>query len=403
VAESAAVSPSAASADLGVYVHYPWCRALCPYCDFPVAVARHEPPHDEYLAAVLAELAERAPMFAGRRLVSIYLGGGTPSLWRPDNLATLIAAVARTFGADPASLEITLEANPTDCEPGRLAAWRAAGIDRLSIGVQSLVPDELALLGRDHRQGDGAVAIAAALAAGFGSLSADLILGVPTGAAGAEVDLPTHIAQVATSGVDHVSVYELTIEDRTAFGRRAKAGTLVPLPDERLAALYVGTHERLTGLGFEHYEVSSYARPGRRAVHNSLYWRGADFLGLGVGAASFWRGPDGGGRRWSNLRQVPRYLRATGPGRVAETTELGADEVATDGLWLAMRTSDGIPEDRVPAATADRLVADGLAERRAGRICPTLRGFLFANQVAARLVAAQPRRDHAAPTGEAPR
>jgi putative oxygen-independent coproporphyrinogen III oxidase len=382
---------------LGVYVHYPWCRALCPYCDFPVAVARHEPPHDEYLAAVLAELAERAPMFAGRRLVSIYLGGGTPSLWPAPNLAALIAAVARRFGADPAALEVTLEANPTDCTAATLAAWRAAGINRLSIGVQSLAADELALLGRDHRQGDGAAAIAAALAAGFPSVSADLILGVPTGGAGSG-DLPAHIATVAGSGVDHVSVYELTIEDRTAFGRRARAGTLVPLPDERLAALYEATHDRLAGLGFEHYEVSSYARPGRRAVHNSLYWQGADFLGLGVGAASFWRGPDGGGRRWSNLRQVPRYLRATGEDRVAESTALDAADVETDGLWLAMRTRDGAAADRVPPVAADRLVADGLAERRDGRICPTLRGFLFANQVAARLVAArQPRpRDPAA-------
>jgi coproporphyrinogen III oxidase-like Fe-S oxidoreductase len=148
VPESGALS---ALPHLGVYVHYPWCRALCPYCDFPVAVARHEPPHDEYLAAVLAELAERAPMFAGRRLVSIYLGGGTPSLWPAPNLAALIAAVARTFGADPAGLEVTLEANPTDCTAATLAAWRAAGINRLSIGVQSLAADELALLGRDHR------------------------------------------------------------------------------------------------------------------------------------------------------------------------------------------------------------------------------------------------------------
>jgi putative oxygen-independent coproporphyrinogen III oxidase len=392
VPESGALS---ALPHLGVYVHYPWCRALCPYCDFPVAVARHEPPHDEYLAAVLAELAERAPMFAGRRLVSIYLGGGTPSLWPAPNLAALIAAVARTFGADPAGLEVTLEANPTDCTAATLAAWRAAGINRLSIGVQSLAADELALLGRDHRQGDGAAAIAAALAAGVPSVSADLILGVPTAGAG---DLPAHIATVAGSGVDHVSVYELTIEDRTAFGRRARAGTLVPLPDERLATLYEATHDRLGSLGFEHYEVSSYARPGRRAVHNSLYWQGADFLGLGVGAASFWRGPDGGGRRWSNLRQVPRYLRATGEDRVAESTALDAADVETDGLWLAMRTRDGAPADRVPPVAADRLVADGLAERRDGRICPTLRGFLFANQVAARLVAArQPRpRDPAA-------
>jgi putative oxygen-independent coproporphyrinogen III oxidase len=381
------------TADLGVYVHYPWCRALCPYCDFAVTVARHEPPHEAYLAAVLAELDERADAFAGRRLVSIYFGGGTPSLWRPDCIAAVVATVAARFGADPGALEVTLEANPTDCAPPVLAAWRAAGVNRLSIGVQSLVPAELAVLGRDHRQGDGPTALHAALAAGFASVSADLILGVPSGESAAD-DAPVlapHIAEVATSGVDHLSVYELTIEDRTAFGRRTRAGTLVPLPDERLAALYVAAHERLTGLGFEHYEISSYARPGRRAVHNSLYWRGADFLGLGVGAASFWRDPDGGGQRWTNLRQVPRYLRATGEDRVAERVLLDPADVAVDALWLGMRTSDGIDAAQVAIATADRLVADGLAERAGGRLVPTLRGFLFANQVSARLVAAPAR------------
>ncbi len=378
---------AAAPGDLGVYVHFPWCRHLCPYCDFPVAVVKGEPPHDAYAAAILAELAERVDEVADRRLVSIYFGGGTPSLWRPDRLAAVVAAVTARFARRAERLEITIEANPADCTPDRLAAWRAAGIDRVSIGVQSLDPRELVALGRDHRMGDGAAAIAAARAAGFASISADLILGVPGGAG--PIVLPAHVATIAASGVDHLSVYELTIEERTMFGKRVRAGDLVPLDDDALAALYEATHHALAAHGFEHYEISSYARPGQRAVHNSLYWRGAEFLGLGPGAASFLRDPAGGGRRITNVRSAPRYLAAQGDARVAEILTSDAAELADDLLWLGFRTVDGV----AVAALADRpdlvawLVGSALATVADGRVRPTLRGFLYADQVAARAVA----------------
>jgi putative oxygen-independent coproporphyrinogen III oxidase len=365
---------------LGVYLHFPWCRKLCPYCDFAVAIAV-EPPHDEYLAAIRAELAARAPELAGRELHTIYLGGGTPSWWRPDCVAAAIAAIRDAFPGEPA--EITIEANPTDCTPDRLAAWRAAGIERVSIGVQSLDPAELAVLGRDHRHGDGPAAIAAARAAGLASVSADFILGTPAAHSGAT------LAALADLAPDHLSVYELTIEERTAFGKRARAGRLLPLADDALAIAYVGAHELLAARGYEHYEVSSYARPGHRAIHNALYWSGDDYLGLGAGAASFLRAPDGTAQRWTNLRRARDYLAAPAGGRRDHVDALTADEVATDELWLAMRTSDGVAADRLAAwpALVERLVADGLAERRADHICPTLRGFLYADTVAARIVA----------------
>ena len=371
--------------DLGLYVHFPWCRHLCPYCDFPVAVTRGEPPHDAYLAAVQDELAERAPEVAGRRLVSIYLGGGTPSLWRPDCIAAVVAAGARALSADAAGLEVTIEANPADCTAARLTAWRAAGVNRVSIGVQSLDPGELVTLGRDHRMGDGAAALEAARAAGFRSVSADLILGVP---GDAPAVLPAHALPIA-SGVDHLSVYELTIEERTIFGKRVRAGTLVPRDEDALAELYEAAHGALTGAGFDHYEVSSYARPGHRAVHNSLYWRGAEFLGVGVGAASFVREPGGGGRRRTNVRSAPRYLAARGDARVAEITRSDAAELAADLVWLGLRTADGVAEDDL-AGRADLvawLLGEGLATRAGGRLHPTLRGYLYADQVAARAVA----------------
>jgi len=351
---------------IGVYLHFPWCRKLCPYCDFAVEVG--SPPHEQYLAAVLAELDRRGPRYSGE-LASIYLGGGTPSLWRPDCIARAVAAVVARFGAPD---EVTIEANPTDCTDELLAAWREAGITRVSIGVQSFDPDELVVLGRDHRFGDGRTAIARARAAGF-AVSADFILGVP----GAVRRVHPELA------VDHLSIYELTIEDRTAFGARVRSGRLVPHDEDTLTDLYVKTHEELTAQGFEHYEISSYARPGRRAIHNSLYWAGAPFLGLGVGAASLWLAPDGSGERATNPRRAADYF----AGSPAEVVAIGAREMAADRAWLGLRTSDGVPEALLPPDVAAWLVAEGLADRRDQHICPTLRGFLMADRIAARVVA----------------
>jgi oxygen-independent coproporphyrinogen III oxidase len=370
---------------LGVYVHFPWCRALCPYCDFPVVVARHDPPHEIYRDLIIAELTAGAARFDGRALRTIYVGGGTPSLWAPAALGEVLHAIAARFGASLPALEVTVEANPVDCTDERMAAWRAIGVNRLSIGVQAYRDDELTALGRDHRMGDGPAAIARARAAGFASLSADLILGAPGIAPPPAAIAPPSVVAAAASGVDHLSVYELTIEPRTRFGRQAKAGLLPVLAEDALVAQYEATHHHLAAVGFEHYEISSYARPGRRSVHNQLYWQGAEFLGLGVGAASFWRGPDGGGERWTNPRAWPRYARGEA---VDERLVLDADELAADALWLAMRTADGAPLAALPPDVVRWATDGGLATIADGRLRPGLRGFLFADQVAARIVAA---------------
>ncbi|HUH02907.1 MAG TPA: radical SAM family heme chaperone HemW [Kofleriaceae bacterium] len=364
---------------LGVYIHYPFCRKLCPYCDFAVTVAPSGGiPHEAYRMAVVAELDALAPRFAGRELVSIYFGGGTPSLWPATELGAVIAAVRARWEAAPR--EVTLEANPRDCTPEAMAGWRAAGIDRLSIGVQSLAPSALATLGRDHHQGDGRTAVTAAVAAGFRAVSADAIIGVP----GTPGDDAAAALAVADLGPQHLSVYELTIEPRTHFGKAVRAGRLALPDDDDLAARYLGVHAALTARGFEHYEVSSYARPGFRAVHNSLYWRGGEYLGLGAGAASFRRAPDGSAQRWTNHRATAAYLRAA-PGRAAaEHESLTAAELTHDLLWLAMRTTDGAAAADLEAAGTDltRLLALGLVESHGDRICPTLRGFLYSNQIA---------------------
>jgi oxygen-independent coproporphyrinogen III oxidase len=376
---------------LGVYVHFPWCRRRCPYCDFAVEVAA-VPPHEDYLAAVLAELAELAPRFAGRALVSIYFGGGTPSLWRPDCVARLIAAVGARWPA-AAPLEITMEANPTDCEAERLAAWKDAGVTRVSVGVQSTRPGELALLGRDHRVGDGMAALERIGAAGGLELSADFIVGVPRSRrlpmAGAEAEPSAElqwIEALAASPARHASVYELTIEEGAAFAKRVRDGRLTPRESDALAELYLAVHDAMAARGFQHYEISSYAQPGHRAVHNSLYWSGGDYLGLGVGAASYRRLPDGSAERWSNVRRFAAYRQQ----RLAEQRSVPAAEDRADRLWLGMRTSDGVRAEQLAplAGVTEWLLAGELATIEAGRVAPTVRGFLFADAIAERISAA---------------
>ena len=380
----------AALADLGVYIHFPWCRKLCPYCDFAVAVCgERDPPHRAYLDAILTELGDRAQAWTDRRLVSIYFGGGTPSLWDSACIAEAIAAVRVAFPDRAVDIEVTLEANPTDCSVRALAGWRAAGINRLSIGTQAFDSPTLVTLGREHGAAQSRAAVEVALAAGFDSVSADVILGVP--GAGARVSsLDPSVTFAAQSGCDHLSVYELTIEERTRFGRDAARGVFVPLDGDSLADLYISAHSWLTERGFDHYEISSYARPGRRAVHNSLYWRGAEYLGLGNSAASFRLGADGSGVRETNVRPAKQYLRAGVAQRIAVADQLTPVEVATDRIWLGMRTVDGVAEAAFEQleGLVDGLISEGLAERRDGRIQPTLRGFLHADGIAGRVVAA---------------
>ncbi|MEJ7598124.1 MAG: coproporphyrinogen-III oxidase family protein [Kofleriaceae bacterium] len=350
---------------LGVCLHSPWCRKLCPYCDFAVETG---PQHDAYLAAILLELARRARV-RGRAGVDLPRRRHTVTV-ATRRITRAVEAIVAHYGRRPT--EVTIEANPTDCGAENLAAWGAAGISRVSIGVQSTDPEALVRLGRDHRFGDGTRAVERTQQAGFAT-SADFIFGTP----GAR-DLPIDLLP------DHLSVYELTIEDRTAFGQRVRDGRLVPLDEDTLAERYVAIHDRLTAVGYEHYEISSYARPGKRAVHNSLYWQGAPFLGLGVSAASLQLRPDGSAVRATNPRRSVTYL--ADPGAAAEVATIGAAEMAADRAWLGMRTSDGVPLTGLPSGVVPWLEAERLAERRGDRMCPTLRGFLMADTIAARII-----------------
>ncbi len=200
------------------------------------------------------------------------------------------------------------------------------------------------------------------------------------------------VLRAAEHGLQHLSVYELTFEPNTSFGRSLRNGTLAAWDDEQLAAMYVEIHELLADRGYEHYEISSYARPGARSVHNSLYWRGAAYLGLGCGAASFFRADDGrSGQRWTNHRSAKKYMAARDTDKVADFHTLDANSLLEDDLWLGLRTCDGVPAQWLEGRRelSDWLLSSGLAEAKIGRIQPTLRGFLYADQVAKRVAASR--------------
>jgi len=388
----------AAAAELGLYVHFPFCSVHCPYCDFAVD-ARAEIPHDRYADAVVAELAARAPWFhagpSAPRLVSIYFGGGTPGLWRPDALARVIEAGRQAFAAAGTSLEITVEANPGEVDDARARAWRAVGVNRLSLGVQALDDRLLAALGRNHGGAAGAAAVRAARAAGFDNLSVDLMFALP----GQSLDdWRRAIDGVLALEPEHVSAYALTIERGTPFGARARKGELVVPDDEAAATMQELVRDTLAAAGFTQYEVSSYARPGRRAVHNSLYWSGAPYLGVGASAASFRPLADGTAWRFSNPRATDTYLKAAAAGNppAAHTERRQAADLENEAVWLALRTADGLDRARHVQrfgagaevgreAELANCAARGWLVVTPEAIRPTPAGLLFADELAARL------------------
>lgn len=389
---------ASAPRDNGVYVHFPYCSKRCPYCDFAIAV-RKNIPHARYRDAVIDELASRQSELEGRALQSIYFGGGTPGLWQPECVAAVIAAVQKNSGGRVAQ-EITLEMNPGDLPADallpHLVALRAAGVDRLSIGAQSFAAERLTALGRWHQPDDTAKAVAAARTAGFVRLSVDLIFSLP-GQTLAELD--RELDQLLALGTEHVSVYCLTIEPHTAYAAYQKRGTLrVPAEDES-AALYERVILRLEAAGLPQYEISSFGTVAARSVHNSLYWTGAEYLGLGSAASSLVVLPDGSRRRDKNVKQVDQYLKARerGEATVADSETLDRDASEREAMWLGLRLVDGIdraahaarhgcdPVDSRPDVIS-RLVASGWLEVDTARVRLTQSGRLAADAVALELL-----------------
>lgn len=325
--------------DLGVYVHWPYCARICPYCDFNVVRDRGRTDEQAALAdAIVADLVAQRALTGERRLLSIFLGGGTPSLMDPAQVARVIDTAKRLWS--PAEdLEISLEANPTDAEAGRFAALAEAGVQRLSLGVQALDDAALKALGRDHDADAARRAIAAATRA-FPRLSLDLIYARP---GQTDAAWRAELAEAVALGPEHISPYQLTIEPGTAFDRAVGRGTLV-VPDEDLAAtLFETTQEVLEAAGFDAYEVSNHARgAAARSRHNLVYWRGVDYVGVGPGAHGRLGLADGRAATLAR-RAIKDYVAAvdaTGVGFTRET--LTAEEAAEERLVLGLRIDDGV-------------------------------------------------------------
>lgn len=337
---------------LALYIHWPFCLAKCPYCDFNSHV-RARIDQRRFRAALRAELAWEAARLGRRPLVSIFFGGGTPSLMAPETVAELIADARRLFAPVP-EMEITLEANPTSVEAARLAEVRAAGVNRLSLGVQALDPAALAALGRRHSVAEALAALESARAL-FPRLSFDLITARPG------QTLPAwraELRQALALAADHLSLYQLTLEPGTPFTARARRGELV-LPDpEAAAALYEATGEEAARFGLAAYEVSNYARPGAESRHNLQYWRYGDYIGIGAGAhgrLSF--GPElRATRRLRAPEAWAAQVEARGHGTEEEEVLAPATR-AREALLMGLRLSEGIDAARFAARTGIALAA----------------------------------------------
>jgi putative oxygen-independent coproporphyrinogen III oxidase len=407
-----ATSP-AAEPPVALYVHVPFCVSVCPYCDFVVygGSAARGPGNRiaAFSAALETEIRLRADVLDARfgtcrpALGSVYLGGGTPSLLPAEAVAALLALVRERFGI-AADAEVTLEANPGPDERGDLAALRAAGVNRVSFGAQSMDAGELRRLGRRHAPQDVAEAVAEARAADVGSINVDLLYDVPGQSVGS---LEASLATVLGLGPDHLSLYALTLDDPDAEGltgalgdhlptragaRRWRAKTVLEQDEDRAAAQYVHATRLLAQAGFHGYEISNWARPNHESRHNLAYWRRRPYEAVGPGAHAF----DGQTRRW-NAARLDAWLGALTPAHRHPTLPPGGSEAvderraASEAAILALRLAEGVPAEAAEqpplAAVAEWAVDRGLLESAPGRrLALTTRGRLLSNEVFARLV-----------------
>ncbi len=357
----------------GLYVHIPFCPYKCDYCDFVAVTAgpRLAPWMRGYAAMLEAEADFWRGVLDPAPPISVFYGGGTPTLLA--DLAGLHRRLARRFGLPPGA-EVTVECNPGTVGDAELAALRAAGVNRLSIGLQAAQDGLLEGLGRQHTWTQFAAAFGAARAAGFANIAVDVMCGLPGQTL--EDALQT-IDRVLALGPEHLSAYSLQVEEGTVLERRAARSPGILPPDDLVVAQLAGIRAALLAAGFEHYEISNFARPERRCRHNLLYWRNDDYLGLGIGAHAHWRG-----RRWENTRRLAVYrdaLRAGDGGWVHGSEEPDAARERGDAAFLELRLLEGIDlegyrtrhgvslEEAFPGVP-ERLVADGLCALEGGRL-----------------------------------
>ena len=375
---------------LALYVHWPFCVSKCPYCDFNSHV-RSAIDQDKWRKAFLADLAHEAALLPGRRLTSIFFGGGTPSLMEPETVEAVIDAARRHWASDDA-IEITLEANPNSVEAARFADLAAAGVNRLSLGLQSFDDARLAFLGRAHSAAEGLKALDTAQRH-FGRVSFDLIYALPDDdEAGWSRDLDRALGL----GTTHLSLYQLTIEPGTRFATDVASRRFEPLDEERSARLFELTQERSAAAGLAAYEISNHAAPGAESRHNLTYWRYGDYAGVGPGAHGRRLG-----MRTMRHRKPENFLAAMARNghSIVEEATLSAREQADEALVMGLRLAEGIDATRITERFAvevvdwgavDRLVESGHLARDGSRIALTPPGRLLLDHILGEIAAGGP-------------
>jgi oxygen-independent coproporphyrinogen-3 oxidase len=384
-----------------VYVHFPYCLEKCPYCDFvSYKVERPSIDHVGYADAVLAEAVRRvqdAPRVQAQQITSVFFGGGTPSLWEPSELGRVLAGLKELLVC-ATDLEVTVECNPTSLDGERAAALATVGVNRLSVGTQSLRQDALTYLGRMHDPAGALSSLRAAQARGPSRLSTDLIFGLP---GQTPEDARAQAVALADQGLTHLSCYQLTIEPGTRFGELSRRGRLPLADDGVVAQAFLAIDEGLEGRGLRHYEISNYAVPGQEARHNLSYWRGHEYLGLGCGAYGFLRhdGPGEGGVRYRNAVDPADYMRrASGPESPTVSSEvLSPTELLRERIMLGLRLHTGMdlravgddlgidPFTAERTRTIERLSGQGRLVQDGNVLRIPKASWLFADDIAARL------------------
>jgi oxygen-independent coproporphyrinogen-3 oxidase len=384
---------------IGLYIHIPFCTAKCGYCDFN-SYAGHDHLVPSYTDALIKEASLWERTLRGRRVETIFFGGGTPSLTPAADLARILASIRSIMQVD-ADAEVSLESNPGSVTIEYLRELRAIGLNRLSIGVQSFSDDELRALDRIHSGDDARAAFAAAREAGFDNVNLDFIYGLP--------EQPPErwqstLEEALALAPEHLSLYALTVEEGTPLARDVARGR-TPAPDgDAQADQYEWTQERMAAAGFEHYEISNWARPGRRCRHNLVYWQNREYLGLGAGAHSFLNGT-----RFSTVLLPNRYIELVDESAVPNAEGVrtmrhlaGGEQVTTetkmaDTLILGLRLSEGVDlcaferqfgrtVDELHGPVLEEFVGYGLLERDAERLRLTARGRLLSNELFQRLL-----------------
>ena len=370
-----------------LYLHVPFCRRRCSYCDFSIAV-RKSVPTRAFIDAIMAECATRSIRPEALALDTLYLGGGTPSQLGGAGLAELVGIFPRTpsvEGFPTSGTEVTVEANPEDVDGSEVQAWVAAGVNRVSLGVQSFNPAVLDWMHRSHGPEGARRAVEILRSGGVGNLSLDLIFGVP------EVlgrDWSADLDAALALEPEHLSVYGLTVEPHTPLGRWTARGSAVEIPEDSWAAEFLEADRRLQAAGYEHYEVSNYAKPGFRSRHNSSYWQGTAYLGLGPSA----HGVDGKERRWS-LSAYAAWEEAVSKGAdpIEGSEMIGPAELLAESVYLGLRTADGLTIRQNEVQVVTPWTSAGWAALVADKLRLTPVGWLRLDSIAATLTSARSR------------